>query len=154
FSGEARRYAASEPRPDAIGVAADPAATADDPPVAPEEDDVDAVAAQPRPLVEAFRRGPRQAHPRVERDDRALRRRAADGKVEQHGLAEPDVAEPDQPGRQAEVELAAARRSGDDRDREARLPHPTDEHARVDRVQASAPPPPAGRRQRDRQEPD
>src|SRR4029077_310743 len=90
------------------GLPADPAAPPNKPPVASEDDDVDAVAAEPGPLVEALRRGPREADPCAESDDRALRRRAAHGEVEHHRLAEPDRAEPPQGGRNAQLELAPA----------------------------------------------
>ena len=104
LSRQPGRDASREPRPDAVGVAADPAAVTDDPPVACQDDDVDAVPAEPRSLVEAVARPAAATAAARELEQRALRRRAAEREVEQHGLAQRQRAEARQPRRNAQIE--------------------------------------------------
>ena len=81
-SREHRASLASEPRGDRarnmrtepVGDAADPAAPADDPPVAAVEHDVDAAARQPAAFVEAVLRTARSADRDPQDEDGALRR--------------------------------------------------------------------------------
>ena len=72
------REARAEPGPQSVGDAAEPAAAADDVPLVDVQDDVDALPAQPRPLVEAVVGPARSSTTASSADDRALRRRAAE----------------------------------------------------------------------------
>ena len=145
---------AREPGADAVRVAADPAPAADDAPVGGLGDHVDPVTPEPGALVEAVGGRARQLQPRVELEDGALGRSAAERELEQDGLAGSKRAEPRQLRGHAQVEAARPRRPGDDEARRRALPGQRREHARVERVQAQASPPPAREQERERQQGD
>ena len=124
---------------------------ADDPPVSAEGDDVDAVPPEPRAFVESVGCRPGELQPRVELQDRALRRRASDGKLEQHRLPHDQPTEADDARRHTQLEAVVASRTGDDHDGRPGLADMTGEHAPVERVEASASPPPPRQEQGQRQ---
>ena len=72
----------------AVTDAGETAAAADLPPARCFEDDVNALAREPFPLVEAVALRARLGHADARLQDRSSRRRAADGKHEEHPLAE------------------------------------------------------------------
>ena len=117
----------------------DPAAEVHDPPARRAEDDVHAVAAEPRPLVLG-----RLAHGRQRADEGALRRRARPRQLQQHRLVEarPTPAPHDCPD--VDVEAAAPRwlRHGDNGTTGGT--DLRDEHAAVERPKPLGSPPPAG----------
>jgi hypothetical protein len=102
------------------------------------------MTAEPHPLVEAVRGGSWEEEPCAESDDRPLGRRAADGEVEDHRLANGGPAEPGQHARNAQVELAAARGTGHDDERGRGFTDARKQPARVEGVESRAAPPPAG----------
>ena len=80
--GDRTRNMRTEP----VGDAADPAAPADDPPVAAVQNDMNTAAGQPAAFVEAVLRTARSADRDAQGENRALRRRTAGGKLEQDSL--------------------------------------------------------------------
>ena len=81
LAAEPRGDRARNVRTEPVGDAADPAAPADDPPVAAVQNDVDTAARQPAAFVEAVLRTARSADRGSQDEDRTLRRRAADGEL-------------------------------------------------------------------------
>ena len=92
-------------------------------------DDVHAVTAQPRSLVEAVLRPARQPDLADHVEDRSLRRRAARWKSKQHWLANLVRAEAPHLRRHADVELRAPRRPGHGNDRPLGGPDPRERAA-------------------------
>ncbi len=147
---EPGRDRACDVRAQAIREAADAAAPADDPPVAPVQDDVDAAAREPATLVEAVLRTSRRRDGRPELQHGSLGRRAAERQFEQHALAESTLVEAPHLGREPQRERRSAHRSGDDGSDRRGAADLRVEHARVEGVEPHAPPPPAGERERQR----
>ena len=147
---EPRGDRARDMRAEPIRDAADAAAAADDPPVAAVQDDVDAAAREPAALVEAVLRAARRGDRRSQVEDGALRRRAADRKLEQHALAQRALVEATHLGGNAQRERRLAHRPGDDGRDRGRAADLRLEQAAVERVEPHAPPPPAGERERER----
>ena len=111
------------------------------------QDDVDAVLAQIRTLVEALARfgSPRPGDARHDLEHRPLRRGAAKRELEPRRLGGREIAESQDPNGDAKGELGAPRGARHLDPRERRAADLVDEHAPVERVQPGAPPPPAGR---------
>ena len=93
FGVETRRNRAGKPGAQSIGEAAEAASVADCRPAVRAQDDVDAQALQPRPLVEAMLLRPWQPHGRDRLDHGTLRRRTTERKLEQDGLMKPEASE-------------------------------------------------------------
>src|SRR3989442_1617157 len=104
---------------------------------------MDAVPAEPGSLIEAVRGRPWQPEPTDEVEVGALWRRAPERQLEEHRLADGERAEPGQLRGNPQLEAAPPRRSGDDDQRRLRLADVREQGARVERVEARAPPPPA-----------
>ena len=122
---------------------------ADDAPARSHDDDVHPVAAEPGALVEAVlgpTRGPDLAD-HVEK--RALRRRAARRNLEEHGLAERDVAESTSLSRHSQVVSGTPRRSRDGNEHRSGRPDPREKDALVESVEPRAAPPPPGEQEGD-----
>ena len=85
-AGRASPDGALDPVAKAISEAGNPAASADLPPARCVQDDVDALAREPAALVEPVLRAARLLDPDGRLEDGAPRRRAADGKHEEHAL--------------------------------------------------------------------
>ena len=107
---------APEPGAQTVGRTGEPASAADLVPSVAAQYDVHAVAAQPGPLVEAVRRSARQLDLPEHPQDRSLRRRTAERKLEQHRLARAKPAEAPDLCRKTKLEPAAPSRAGDDDD--------------------------------------
>ena len=131
---EAGRDRACDVRAQAIREATDAAAPADDPPVAPVQDDVDAAARKPATLVEAVLRTSRRRDGRPKLQHRSLWRGAAERQFEQHSLTESTLVEAPHLGRQPERERRSAHRSGDDGSDRRRASDLRSEHTRVEGV--------------------
>ena len=144
--GDRARNVRTEP----VGDTADPAAPAHDPPVAAVQDDMDAAARQPATLVEAVLHTARSAHRDPQDEDGALRRRAADGELEQDFLAERARIELTHLGGNAKRERRLSHGAGHDHRRAGGAPDLGREHAAVDRVESHTPPPPAGEYEHER----
>ena len=147
---EPRGDRARDMRTKSIGDAADAPAAADDPPVATVEHDVNAAARQPAALVEPVFRPARRVHPRTEGEDGALRRRAADGQLEQNTLPQRAVTEPPHLGGHPQRELCLSHRTGHDRRDRGRAAELRLEQAAVERSEPRRAEPPAGERERQR----
>src|SRR5439155_14862179 len=120
------------------------AAAADDPPGIDPGDDVHAVATKPGPLVETVRRAARRLEDDQRIDHGAHRWRAAERKLELDGLADGQAGEAPHEASRADVEAARPRRRRDDHGRSTGATDLGAERAAVERVEAHAPPPPAG----------
>ena len=93
FAAESRRDRPSETRAEPIGHSAQPASSSDLVPPIGAQDDVDAVPPEPRPLVESVLRRARKPHGGDSLEDRSLRRRAAEGQLQQDRLTQSQPAE-------------------------------------------------------------
>jgi hypothetical protein len=108
------------------------------------EDDVHAVAAQPRPFVETVTRAARRLYDDQRAEHRALRRRRTlVCKLEQHGLMAHDAGD-------AQLEPAAPRRACDGHVHPCGLADPGRERAAIEAVEPQAAAPPADERDAER----
>src|SRR5581483_8682309 len=105
---------AREPRAQPVGEAADSAAAPDLPPVVHAQNDVYAVTAEPRPLVEPVRRSARKRDDAEDVEDRTLRGRSSERQLEQDLFMDPERPEPREPPGQAYVEPAEPGRTRHD----------------------------------------
>jgi hypothetical protein len=134
-----------------IGEPSQAAAPPHDSPPIGTHDNMDSVPAKPRAFVEAVLRAARQPDLADQVQDRSLRRGTAGRKTEQHGLPDVFIAEAPHLSGHANVERRATRRAGDRYERPLGSPNARQQGASVERVQASAPPPPPGECERDAQ---
>jgi hypothetical protein len=144
--GDCARHVRAEP----VRGAAEPTATADDPPVTAAQDDVDATACQPATLVEAVVGTARSGDHDVQDENGALRGRPADGQLEQDPFAERTRIEVTHLSGNAKRKRRLSRRPGHDHGRAGGVPDLRHEQAAVERVEPHASPPPAGEDERDR----
>ena len=132
-------------RAKSIGDAADASAPADDAPVAAVEHDVNATAGEPAALVEPVFGAARSVDLRPEGEDGALRRRAADGQLEQDALVERAAAEPAHLGGYAQREGCLPHGAGDHRGHRRRAADLGLEQAAIERSEPLGAEPPAAR---------
>ncbi len=145
FSRQPGRDRALEPRADAIGEPTKPAACTDLVPRVQPEHHVHAVAAQPRALIEPVGRPEWLAHEGERIQDRALRRRTPEWKLQLYRFVDRSSREAAHASLGAHDELRLPRRRGDDDDC---VPCPADvgrERADVECVEPGARPPPSER---------
>ena len=149
LAAEPRGDCARDVRAEPVRDAAEPTATADDPPVTAVQDDVDAPARQPATFVEAVVGTARSGDRDPQGEDGALRGRPADGKLEQDAFAERARIEPTHFSGNAKRKRRLSRRPGHDHGRARGMPDLRHEHAAVERVEPHASPPPAGEHERE-----
>ena len=151
FSFDPQRHRVRERPPQRIRDAGKSTAPSDDPKSGCTEDDVSPLPLEVFGLVERAPLVPRpwrdNLHDDV--DDRSLRRGALWRKVEARTLVDVKAAEAAYTHRDSNRELAPPRRSRDLRSHECRLPDVVRENACVQDLEPHAPPPPAGRTERD-----
>ena len=110
---------------------------------------MDAVATEPRTLVEAVARPSRAANLAGQLEESALRRRAAGRQPEQDRLADHLVAVAPHLSRDTEVVPGAAHGTGDGNQGPVGRSHVRKERAAVECVEPGAAPPPPGQRKGD-----
>lgn len=148
---EPRRARPHEVAPQPVGEPSDTAPLADDPVRDGPQDDVHALAAQVRRLVEAVLVAARTDDADDCLDDGALRRRPFRRKLEAGGLGERSSVELPDPHGHARRELAAASGPGHLEARERGAADVVGERASVEMVEAEPSPPPAGGEQGERE---
>jgi hypothetical protein len=154
FAVEPRRDGPRKPCPQPVGHAGHTAAAPDASPAAALYDHVDALALEPRPLVEPVVGRPGPAQGRDELQPGALRRRTSCGQLEEHALAHPPPIPSLHHGRDAKGERRAANRSRRDHGCRSRLADVRPQRRAVERVEPDASPTDPdqrGRRRADRQ---
>jgi hypothetical protein len=150
----AARQRLLDPLAQVVGQGTETAARSDRaPPIGP-KDNVDALAAQPRSLVEPVVRAARLLHGHDRRYKRALRRRAAARQLEQRGLLDNTRAEPARDHGHTHAVATPPCRCGDLEHRAFRGADRRSEDAAVERGEPGASPPPSCTRERSREQRD
>src|SRR5262249_39315805 len=131
----------TQPGVDPIGNASKTIPSADLAPPVAAQDDVDATVPEPGSLVEAVLGSPRALEDSEHLEHRALRRSPTRRKLEEDRLVRAKPTKTSHPRRRPELEAGPAHRPGDLHERALRPPDVREQHARVERVEARAPPP-------------
>jgi hypothetical protein len=141
-------------RPKVVRDTTDPSAPPDLPPFMPVHDDMDALPAKPRALVEAITRGAGLLSLRERLDDGALGRSSAERELEQRRLPSSESAEMTNDDRESKAEIAALGRPHDFRDHLVDVADPGGENAVIEVVEPHRAPAPSKQSDRQNGEPD
>src|SRR5207247_1472558 len=140
---EFTRHRVCKPASQAIAEASEAAAMSGQPPAVSGQHDVDAVASEPGPLVEAVTRPARELCLGAHLEDAALRGCPAKRQLELSRLVERDEAEPPDAHQHFQVESSPARCRRDDDECSLRAPNLDASGAVIETLEPCASPPPA-----------